>query len=91
MREVKDEQALPFDSEHPSRIRWDWVRSKTDPTVLIHCNSGDCFRRRDGAKWEYPAYKVERSDINSAWGSVRMNTAPEDHATYSPASKLSAA
>jgi hypothetical protein len=91
MREVKDETALPFNRDHPSRSRFDWARSKTDPTVLIDCMTGDCYRRRDGAYWEHPAYKVTKNRAGE-WEPIESNTAPEDHTVYPPTStKRSAA
>lgn len=37
-----------------------YVRSISDPRCLIHGTSGDVFVRKDGANWEWPAYKANR-------------------------------
>lgn len=42
------------------RTHQTFVRSKIDPTVLMDYHNGDCFRRTDGARWEWPAYFRDR-------------------------------
>lgn len=59
-----------------------YVRSLCDPRVLIHGQTGDNYIRDDGAKWEYPAYKVD-SDVN---GKAETTSAPAhmDDKRYPP-------
>ena len=55
---VRDETELPS----PSLGRLDYVRLKSDPTLLIACKTGECFTRKDGKPWEWPAYLVTCDD-----------------------------
>src|SRR5690348_4746473 len=61
MREIPNETALPGPEVGQRR----YLRAKSDPTVLICGTTGDCYTRRDGARWEYPGYKV---DVDSNGG-----------------------
>lgn len=37
-----------------------FVRSKIEPTVLMDGYGGDCYRRADGLRWEWPFYERDR-------------------------------
>ena len=75
-REIQNEAALPHGQSY-------YVRSKIDPRALIASKSGDVYVRRDGAKWEWPGYKV-RQDVS---GTVTCTPAPawydDKHYPYS--------
>lgn len=85
IQEVKDVAALPFAED----VYAYWVRHKIDPTVLINGRSGDCYARRDGLRWEHPAYQVNRKGQPA--NTIQPHTAPEDFEIYSPTTKRSAA
>lgn len=50
MTTVEDENGLPAKEHY-------YLRCSTDHTVLIGGNSGECFRRRDGAAWAQEGLK----------------------------------
>jgi hypothetical protein len=79
--EVHDERALPGTLGENARWRTDFVRSLCDPTVLIRCDNGDVYQRRDGANWKHPAYKAIR-DTATEIITVEIGTAYGDHAEY---------
>lgn len=91
IQEILDETALPYPSDHPSRNYFDWLRHKIDPTVLIDCMTGQCYRRRDGARWHYPAYRVEKSKANGKWGAIHQQPATHDSEHFPPTATQSAA
>lgn len=37
-----------------------FVRSKSNPRILIDYHDGEVFERIDGKRWEWPGYKRER-------------------------------
>lgn len=56
MRTIQDEGAL--EAPLAANLSLDYIRSKTDPYALIAGRSGEVYLRRDGHRWEYPAYVV---------------------------------
>lgn len=98
MREVKDESALPCPAKDERRTQEEYLRSKSDPTVVMNTRTGECYRRRDGAPWEHPAYAWTRSGVfvkgeNGQfttelvpWEPIEPRTAYADSAIYSPTS-----
>lgn len=78
MTEILNETALPGRDVGQRR----YLRSKSDPTVLICGETGNCFARRDGLRWEYPGYKVD----TDADGRKHVTHAGAycDHESYSP-------
>lgn len=90
IQEVKDETALPFERVNTTRNHWDWIRHKIDPTILIDCASGQCYSRRDGARWEWPAYRVDRNR-DGEWEPIHSQPAHYDSVRYEPSAKKSAA
>lgn len=79
MRTIHDESALV----PPDLGRKDYIRSKLDPTVLICSRTGETFTRRDGARWEFAAYRQERERDESV--TMTHPTAYCDHERYRPA------
>lgn len=79
MRTINDINDLP---PRPDIVRLDrdtayhtaqiFLRSKSEPKVLIDYHDGECYRRADGENWEWPAYTRER-EINLVNG-VRTPT-----------------
>ncbi len=45
--------------------RLEYLRSKQDPYALIACRTGEVFERRDGLRWEWPAYQIDREENDS--------------------------
>lgn len=65
MLEIPGYEALPSLPPMPSYVnRREYIRSKSDPRVLIACHDGTCYVRRDGAAWEWPAYQIDRDRDN---------------------------
>lgn len=60
---IDDEFALPA-PETEAAHRLEYARSKCDPCILISCKTGETYTRRDGQKWEWPGYKIERGANN---------------------------
>lgn len=77
---------LSPDRDRP-RLAVEYLRSKCDPRVVIDTTSGECYWREDGEKWEHPAYKCERFDLEEPWQIAQPKTAYCDDAIYTPKPK----
>lgn len=77
MQTIRDESELPIPEDDGKA--WHYIRSLTEPRVLMHPFSGETFLRFDGQRWEHPAMRVENvggrgvSTPRAAWF---------DHAQY---------
>ena len=40
----------------PVNLHTNYVRSQTDPTIMIHPRTGDSYVRADGLPWEYAGW-----------------------------------
>lgn len=53
---VKDENDLEANCSY-------YVRSKSDPTILIHGSTGDGYRRYDGKPWPFDGLRNHRGEL----------------------------
>lgn len=93
MRTIKDESELPTPKADWRTMQW-FLRSKTDPKVLIEYHDGEIFRRRDGKPWEQPAYErhsVQGSNSHEKkWGALQPKSGYCDDAIYPYSEKAAA-
>jgi hypothetical protein len=85
MKTVKDESELPTPPATKSRTTQWFLRSKSDPAVLIEYHDGEKFRRRDGKAWMQPALERHaRIDDNGEkhWGAFSPKNGYCDPAIY---------
>lgn len=82
MREVESEKDLPCPAFEATRKRHDFLRSKSDPRVMMDCRSGECFTLRSGQNWERPAYQYLRAGYDVPWESIASTTAYADSDVY---------
>jgi hypothetical protein len=73
MKSINDEYEL--DAPVNLSARWEYIRSATEPRVLIHPYTGETYRRRDGQPWPQMAYVLTRDkddkltrDTRATWG-----------------------
>jgi hypothetical protein len=96
MRTVQNESELPTpESERASGQ--EFLRLKSDPTILKDCGSGDLYRRADGKNWKHPAYVRARKfeliggvRVPQPWSALSGQGAYCDSAIYSYSEKAAA-
>lgn len=70
MRTIKGESELP-EPANDWAIWQGFIRSKSDPTILQDCGSGELFRREDGKNWKQPAY-IRECEFELKEGGIRV-------------------
>jgi hypothetical protein len=88
---VKNESELPLPARK-SFFQY-FVRSISDPTVLIEGRDGEVYRREDGLRWKYPAYERHcetNTQLEDVWEKLTGRGAWFDDATYPYKEKVAA-
>jgi hypothetical protein len=85
MKTIEDESELPTPLAEWRTMQW-YLRSKNDPTVLIEYHDGRTFCRRDGKRWEHPAYErhsvIGSNRHEKKWGAFQPKSGYCDDAVY---------
>jgi hypothetical protein len=85
MRTISNESELPTPKGDWRTMQW-FIRSKANPTILIEYHDGEIFRRRDGKRWEHPAYErhsvLGSNSHEKKWGALQPKSGYCDDAIY---------
>jgi hypothetical protein len=96
MKTIKNESELPLPPSERA-VGQEFLRLKSDPTILKDCGSGDLYRRDDGKNWKHPAYVRERKfklidgvRVAQPWSALTAQGAYCDDAIYPYSEKAAA-